>query len=349
MDMDRRHGATCSGEGTLPEHKVVDVVNPQTNQGAINIDYFRVRQLYRDISHSLYLQDFMTWGKLNLMAGVRMEYVDRKFTQYQTADSDVMKAKDPSFTNPTKTPYATYRVGAVYNFTKDFNVFAASSSFFKPQLVKQSGFDYVDKNDQPMKLSDVAKVKPTTGIQYEMGFRFGDQKYFSVEANVYYMKTKNVLAFKKGDDKLLGYFADNQSIKGFEVDALITPCKYIQLSANYTYSDSKENGDKQVGLVPRHKAFEWLMLQNTFDNNHHVMLGFGHEFMGTRFTDGGNEYSIPSYNVFNFMARYSYDRYGIQLNLNNIADKLYYESAVSSFQFIPAKGRNVTVTLTYDI
>ena len=79
------------------------------------------------------------------------------------------------------------------------------------------------------------------------------------------------------------------------------------------------------------------------------MLGFGHEFMGTRFTDGGNEYSIPSYNVFNFMARYSYDRYGIQLNLNNIADKLYYESAVSSFQFIPAKGRNVTVTLTYDI
>lgn len=349
MNMDRRHGATCSGKGTLPEHKVVDVVNPQTNQGAINIDFFRVRQLYRDISHSLYLQDFMTWGKLNLMAGVRMEYVDRKFSQYQTADSDVMKAKEPNFTNPTKTPYATYRVGAVYNFTEDFNVFAASSSFFKPQLVKQSGFDYVDKNDQPMKLSDVAKVKPTTGIQYEMGFRFGDQEYFSVEANVYYMKTKNVLAFKKGDDKLLGYFTDNQSIKGFEVDALITPCKYIQLSANYTYSDSKENGDKQVGLVPRHKAFEWLMLQNTFDNNHHVMLGFGHEFMGTRFTDGGNEYTIPSYNVFNLMARYNYERYGIQLNLNNIADKLYYESAVSSFQFIPAKGRNVTVTLTYDI
>ena len=71
--------------------------------------------------------------------------------------------------------------------------------------------------------------------------------------------------------------------------------------------------------------------------------------MGTRITDGGNEHTIPSYNVFNLMARYNYQRYGIQLNLNNIADKLYYESAVSSFQFIPEKGRNVTATLTYDI
>lgn len=349
MHMDRRHGANCSGKGTKPENKVVDVVNPQTNQGDIHIDFFKVRQLYKDITHSLYLQDFMTWGKLNLMAGVRLEYVDRKFSHYKADNSDVMKVDQPNFTNPVKTPYATYRVGGVYNFTKDFNVFIASSSFFKPQLIKESEFDYVDKDNNKMSLSDVAKVKPTTGIQYEMGFRFGDQKYFTVEANVYYMGIKNVLAFKKGPERLQGYFADNQSIKGFEVDALITPNEHIQFSANYTFSDSKENGNKQVGLVPRHKAFEWLILQDTFHKKHHVMIGFGHEYMGTRYTDGTNKHTIPAYNIFNVMARYNYEKYGVQFNVNNITNKLYYESAVSSFQFIPGKGRNVTVTLTYDI
>lgn len=136
---------------------------------------------------------------------------------------------------------------------------------------------------------------------------------------------------------------------GFEVDALITPNEHIQLSANYTFSDSKENGDKQVGLVPRHKAFEWLTLQDTFGGEHHVALGLGHEYMGMRYTDGTNLHSIPSYNVFNVMARYNHDRYGVQLNINNITNKLYYESAVNTFQFIPGKGRNINITLTYDI
>lgn len=50
MDMDCRHRATCSGEGAKPENKVVDVVNPQTNQGPIKIDFFTVCQLYKDIT-----------------------------------------------------------------------------------------------------------------------------------------------------------------------------------------------------------------------------------------------------------------------------------------------------------
>jgi catecholate siderophore receptor len=71
--------------------------------------------------------------------------------------------------------------------------------------------------------------------------------------------------------------------------------------------------------------------------------------MGRRYADTDNSASVPAYVVFNEMASYQVNKnLSLQLNLDNLTNKLYYNSvyysAVDENHAVPGPGRTLIVT-----
>jgi catecholate siderophore receptor len=81
-------------------------------------------------------------------------------------------------------------------------------------------------------------------------------------------------------------------------------------------------------------------------------LGAGATAVSHRFADADNTAGVPAYVVFNAMTAYQVsDHLKLQLNLNNVADKLYYSGlyydGVQENHALPSAGRTLIASFTY--
>lgn len=98
-----------------------------------------------------------------------------------------------------------------------------------------------------------------------------------------------------------------------------------------------------AALTPRNSAFLWAMK----DLGHGFSAGGGLNYVGERYASLTNRVVLPSYLTADLAAGYKAERYEIQLNLKNIADRNYYISGHGSVDnlILPGPGREVQLTL----
>ena len=94
-------------------------------------------------------------------------------------------------------------------------------------------------------------------------------------------------------------------------------------------------------------------LWTTYDVTEQWTIGGGGNWLGHRYGDLAQQANIPGYVVWNAMASYRInDDFKIQVNLNNIFDKYYYDAAyytsASENHVIPGPGRTVLLTNSVD-
>jgi outer membrane receptor for monomeric catechols len=81
-------------------------------------------------------------------------------------------------------------------------------------------------------------------------------------------------------------------------------------------------------------------------------IGGGFTAVSHRYADTDNTAGVPAYVVFNAMASYQVNEHcKLQLNLNNVTDKLYftsvYYSAVDENHALPSAGRTLIGAASY--
>ena len=147
----------------------------------------------------------------------------------------------------------------------------------------------------------------------------------------------------------------DQRVKGVELGINGYLTEIFEISANYTHLDDRITATsdplsrgKFVPNMP-HDAFN---LWTTLEPGSAWTVGGGLTAMSHRYADTENTAGVPAYVVFNAMTSYKVnDNFKLQLNLNNVTNKLYFTSiyyvGIDENHALPSPGRTLIVTANY--
>jgi catecholate siderophore receptor len=156
------------------------------------------------------------------------------------------------------------------------------------------------------------------------------------------------------DDPTVQQAPFDQLVRGVEIGMNGYLTKIWELSANYTHLNDKITAtsdplsmDKSAPDTP-HDAFNiWTTLEPTSA----VAIAGGATAVSRRYADTENTAGVPGYVVFNAMTSYQFnDHLKLQVNLNNVANKLYFTSiyyvGVAENHALPSAGRTLIANVS---
>ncbi len=363
MRLPRYYGAVYDGlnYNQKAQGGIIDFVNPNRNTGYINWEFSK-RTVYTDKVAAAYIQDYMTWGKLNVLASLRFDNFNRNTHSNKIKGKD--KILDEIYNDDNSNNALTYRFGLVYNFNKSLNVYASTSNFYKPHRVTYSKNNYyVDAQGKIMTEQDFRTIKPVTGEQYEVGAHYDLANVLSVNLAAYHIGINNVMRYGLGekDGKRIAGIVGRSTSQGLELDVAYSPVKFFDFTLSYGLTNARVREFSTTSItkyvaagnyikdVPLHKLSSWAFGNFDLSKNSRLRLGLGFEQRGKTYTDESNQQTLPAYSIFHALASYRVGAMFVQLNANNLFDSLYYNEAISGNQYIPAEKFNVTLSLGFDI
>lgn len=154
------------------------------------------------------------------------------------------------------------------------------------------------------------------------------------------------------DDPTVQQLPYDQRVVGAEVGATGYLSDELEILASYTHLSDRisESTDplavgKRTPNIADDSANIWL----TWEPGRTWKVGGGAIYMGQRYADTYNTAGVPSYVVLNAMVSYQVNQHlDLQINLNNIADKLYfngiYYTEVDENHAVPGAGRTLLLT-----
>ena len=143
-----------------------------------------------------------------------------------------------------------------------------------------------------------------------------------------------------------------QRVDGFDISAVGRLTDDWQVSAGYAFLEGKivksAAGAAPVGSplaqTPKHSLsfFTEYRLGGGFE------IGGGGQFVGSRLAQNTAPLkAVPGYWTFDLMGKYDIsEKMSLQLNVNNIFDKYYYEG-IHPFHVVPGAGRTALLTLNF--
>ena len=326
--------------------------NPRTNVPAFDLNSSAGNR-YQDISkyiyeskdvkpsdqytNGVYLQEQLTWHKLQLLLGARMEW----FT-------DVTQNKNGSESKTHQHAF-TPRVGLVYSVVPSTNVYATWIRGFEPQSVA------VQSNP-----GSGGPFDPVESELWEIGAK-GEylNKRLSVTTALFSLRQKNTLynAGVSGQPDLMVPIGEELS-RGVEFDVSGRILPYWSIMASYAFNVAEitkaPEGTKDLNLqgpgTPRHSANFWtkfIIPSGRFRN-----LGFGIGLNGVSERKGQvgrreNVVSYPGYGLLNLALYYKVQEVQIQVNLNNALNKQYFIAGYDRLRSFPGAPRNINLTVSY--
>lgn len=355
-DMPRFQGLKLTGAG---KDAFVSVDRPILNQGNLDPQYTGQR-IQSELLNGLYVQDYMRWGKLAALAGLRLDVYNRSFQMAKTDDKTILSKGDVFRTNYLA---FTYRLGLLYDISKELNVYASVSNFFKPTRTQpQDNRIYLDSRGNEIKPGNSDIFAPESAIQYEAGARL--QLGRMLEANLagfYIIKENMVANLGKKDNKNVSGQIGRASSMGAELDLTFKPTKSLEFMGAYGLTIAKsekyafENSDyanklagKFLDRIPMHTANLWSFYSRPLGAESKFRLGLGVEYSDKVYADASNQFVFPAYTLLNALVSYQYSHWKIQLNANNLTDQEYYVTSVNTTGYIPSPGRGFTCSVSYE-
>ena len=336
-----------SSDYLLDENK-----NPRTNVPAFDLNSSAGNR-YQDISkyiyeskdvkpsdqytNGVYLQEQLTWHKLQLLLGARMEW----FT-------DVTQNKNGSESKTHQHAF-TPRVGLVYSVVPSTNVYATWIRGFEPQSVA------VQSNP-----GSGGPFDPVESELWEIGAK-GEylNKRLSVTTALFSLRQKNTLynAGVSGQPDLMVPIGEEIS-RGVEFDVSGRILPYWSIMANYAFNVAEiskaPEGTKDLNLqrpgTPRHSANLWTKFIVPAGMLRNLGIGVGLNGVSERKGQVGrreNVVAYPGYALLNLALYYKVQEVQIQVNLNNALNKQYYISGYDRLRSFPGAPRNINLTINY--
>ena len=288
-------------------------------------------------SQGIYLQEQLSWWKLQLLLGARLEW----FT-------DVTKLASGAETKTHQQAF-TPRVGLVYSVLPTTNLYGTWIRGFEPQSVAVQ--------------SNPATGGPFAPVQSELWEVGAKGEYLhgrlSVTAAIFDLRQRNTLynAGVSGQPDLMIPIGEERS-RGFELDIAGTILPYWSVMASYAYNEaeitkapaSTRDLNLQRPSTPKHSANLWTKVIVPTGALRGLGLGFGINGVSERLGQVAkrvNVISYPGYALLNLALYYKIRAVQLQLNLNNALDKRYYISGYDRLRSFPGAPRNLILSATY--
>ena len=312
----------------------IDIVNPQYGQFSVNsLTLTTLYDFETEITAvGTYFQDQITTAgdRLHLLIGGRYDHVDQSQRNFSTK----VEHTDKAF---------TARGGALYELTDWLSPYVSVAQSFNP-------------NSPFTRSADGGGLDPEEGMAYEAGVKlsFFEGRLTSTLSG--YQITKDNVAVEDPDNPNFSINGGKLRSRGFEFDVTGELTPGWQVIANYAFTDTEviESDNLPVGNrfrnVPLHSASLWSSY--SFQSGSGLEgFGFGAGLRGLtdRLGDNAGTFELDGFAVADAALWYrdtltvhGYEMpIKAQINVQNIFDKEYYESAVSTANVIPGAPRTV--------
>ncbi|MBZ7942352.1 TonB-dependent siderophore receptor [Campylobacter molothri] len=232
---------------------------------------------------------------------------------------DKAKSNTKSFGNKSdyNVNHTTFQTGLMYVF-EDLGLmpFVSYSGAFRPI----AGSDGEGKG-----------YKPYESRQYEAGFKY--LPYFiDGELNLSYfdIQEKNALVNANPSAPIpVSIQAGKQNAKGLELSSNVALSESIDYTLAYTHyfqTHTSLDALKTIRTPMMPKNVLATKISHTFkiDHKQNFKSGFGVRYIGSSTDEAGNpNIKVPSYTLYDLTFRYNYDKWNVQLNIDNIFNKKY--------------------------
>jgi iron complex outermembrane recepter protein len=257
----------------------------------------------------IYIQDQVTLTKnLKLLIGGRFDLVKQ-------TSKDFLANTEGSESSDAFSP----RVGIVYQPIPPISLYASYSRSFSPV----SGIAL-----------DGSRFQPERGTQYEIGIKADLSNRLSTTLSFYDLTRSNVLT-PDPEDPNFSIQTGAQRSRGIELNLGGEILPGWNIFAGYTYMDAKitEDNSLPVGNRVLNAPENSFNLWTTYEIQQGPLRGFGAGigffFVGERQGDLENSFQLPSYLRTDASVFYKRGQFRTALNIRNLFNIDYFESAFS--------------------
>lgn len=287
---------------------------------------------------SFYIQDEIEISEnLDIVIGARYDSFDidvdsfgRTGDPLNNVNGDVVFLDNDSRKDDQVSP----RAGIIYKPQENISIYASYSESFLPR----SGEQYAN-------IGGNAALDPDTFKNREIGIKYDFAEGLSFTAAIFQNEQSTPEVDNNDPER---FVVVDRDIEGFEMQLFGAVTDDWSINANFSYLDGEiVNQDGPTGITPRE------LPENTFSvwNNYQVAeewgVGLGMTYQSESFTTNSLGSSVlPSYTRFDAAAFYDVsDTMRVQLNVENLTDKLYFPNAHSTHQATVAQPLNARITL----
>ena len=287
-----------------------------------------------------------------LNVGLRYDTFDTEANTNAVPTSTVRarsKVKDDS-------QFFNWQAGLVWKPLENGSIYTSYATSASPAggLVGEG----VDSNAIPTGIN-TSDLKPEETVNYELGTKWDlFHNRLSLSAAVFRTEKKNTRILV---DSNTYETAGESRVDGLELSASGKITEQWQVFAGYSYLkaelvDPGKNGNRQ-GVVqagsnkgnqmpntPEHSFSLWT----TYNVTPKLTIGGGAFYVDQVYGDAANTVYVPSYTRYDAMASYKLSKnVDLQLNVQNLTDKTYYDKAYASHFANQAAGRTALLSTSF--
>jgi iron complex outermembrane receptor protein len=193
-------------------------------------------------------------------------------------------------------------------------------------------------------LADGSMTDPSNGTQYEGGIK-GEWLDGRVRATaaIYDLEKTNVVVADPANPGFSIQLGEQQS-RGAELELAASPTQEWSIVASYAYDDAEITKDTNTAIVgnrivnvPEHTASVWSTYRMPIGAVSALKIGGGAFHVDARAVNNASLFFLPSYTRWDAMAAYQLGAWTFSLNVQNLTDEKYFDSAGGVFHPMPPR------------
>lgn len=302
-------------------------------------------------STSLYAFDTVTLSEQWLVnGGIRLD-------QYSSTSSIAPTTTAPRLTLKSRDNLFNYQLGVIFKPAANASIYLSHGTSSTP--INSSMGEGAESQTQTVTTKD---LRPEENTSYELGAKWdmADGR-IGLTAALFRMETENA---RVTDSTGLANNAGEKKIEGVELGVNGNITEAWQVMAGYTHLDSElsKSGSVNTGTTaapiwvmglydgnqfpntPKQSASLW----SSYAITPKITVGAGANYMSKVWGNVANTKWVPSYTRYDAMASFEVSKsISLQLNIQNLTDKLYFDKAYASHFASVAPGRSGTLTVNF--
>ena len=276
---------------------------------------------------SVYVQDEVTLSEsVKLVLGAR----------YDEFDISVVNVKKAGEERSRKDSEVSPRAGVIYKPQENVSIYASYSESFLPRSGEQFANINGDKN----------KLDPDTYSNLELGLKWDISGRLNMSAAIFEIESSSPQV-ADSDPSTLDVI--DSTIEGFEaqVNGQLTDDWGVAVGYSYLDGDVVDrfgSTGRRLRELPENTFSIW----STYQATPRIGLGLGLTYQDDSFINQSNTATLPSYTRVDAAVYFDVsERLSLQLNIDNLADELYFPNAHSTHQATVGESINARLSMQW--